>query len=540
MGEVKIMGTTDEIMKTLRGQILPRGSALIAAIALSIRRAVAVPSPIYLLPLTLLLSVPCGAVEIHPNAGTTSATFLKLGIGSRAVGMAGAYTALADDMTALYWNPAGLAQLRRQEMHLTHNESFEDLRHDFAGYARPLANGDVIAGALYGFYTPKDIERRSGLNEDDPFEPITGIEGLFQSYDIAGHAAWARFIKPGIAVGAGLKVLQQTIDDTSAYAAAADLGALYLSPSLPLSIGFAAQHMGTPVKFINKAYDLPFTLRLGGAWRWNRRLTTTVDLSKSIDNYPFAAAGAEYAPIEMMRLRAGYRYRWNGLELGDLSGFSGGIGFNVNMSGSDVRFDYAFMPYGVLGNAHRFSISVCFGAAARTAEPGMPAAERVQERQQTPQLVSNPVVPAKTIEQQTAPLETPGEEYTYVPLRVSSRLRSAGGRHVVYTFKAESAGRSEILEVTALMHVPAPADIAMKFGEKAGTGTVYKHFAFKRNFPAALYAVRGQLRLPADVKPYLVTETGKPVKFVKSKDEGATILYSFTLPGLQPFRVERR
>lgn len=451
--------------------------------------------------------------------------------------MAGAYTALSDDITALYWNPAGLAQLTRQELHITHNESFEDTRHDFAGYARPLANGDVIAGALYGFYTPKDIERRSGLNEDDPFEPVTGVEGLFQSYDIAGHAAWARFVKPQIALGAGLKVLQQTIDDSSAYAAAADLGALYLSPTLPLSIGFAAQHMGTPVKFINKAYDLPFTLRLGGVWRWNRRIVTTLDFSKPIDNFLFAAAGAEYAPVEMLSLRCGYRYRWNGLELGDLSGFSGGIGFNVTLNGSDLKFDYAFTPYGVLGNAHRFSITVGFGAPA-SAKIASAAPGRAPERQQTPTLVANPVVPAKTIEQQSPDISA--DDYTFVALKVSSRLRSAAGRTVVYTFKAESAGRSDILEITALMHVNAPSDIAMKFGEKAGTGTVYKHFAFKRNFPTQLYAVRGLIRLPASIRPVLVTETGKQLKCVKFKDEGEHSIYSFTLPGLEPFRVERR
>ena len=158
----------------------------------------------------------CADVSIPPNAGTTSATFLKYGIGSRAVAMGGAFGGLADDITAMYWNPAGLAQLSNSELSVTHNESFQGINDDFAGYAFHYKKG-VLGVAAYGLYTPTDLERRSGLNENDAYFPISSIEGYFGAYDIAGHVSYARYFKENLSLGASLKLIQETIDSYSAY-----------------------------------------------------------------------------------------------------------------------------------------------------------------------------------------------------------------------------------------------------------------------------------------------------------------------------------
>ena len=64
------------------------------------------------------------AFSLHPSAlfsagvGTTAGQFLRVGLGARAVGLGGAFSALADDVTAIYWNPAGLAQIENREVSL--------------------------------------------------------------------------------------------------------------------------------------------------------------------------------------------------------------------------------------------------------------------------------------------------------------------------------------------------------------------------------------------------------------------------------------
>src|SRR3989339_1181283 len=83
-----------------------------------------------------------------------SFSFLSAGAGARATAMGGAFTALSDDASALYWNPAGLAQLREPELLVVHNESFESIRHDAALFAQPLRRRGVFAAGLYGLYTP--------------------------------------------------------------------------------------------------------------------------------------------------------------------------------------------------------------------------------------------------------------------------------------------------------------------------------------------------------------------------------------------------
>ena len=67
------------------------------------------------------------------RAGISSLQFLKLGAGARAAGMGEAFVAVADDASALYYNPAGLAQFDDNEIMFTHTTWLIDLEHEFLG-----------------------------------------------------------------------------------------------------------------------------------------------------------------------------------------------------------------------------------------------------------------------------------------------------------------------------------------------------------------------------------------------------------------------
>ncbi len=73
----------------------------------------------------------------------TGASFLKIGVGARPLGMGGGYIAIADDVNAIYWNPGGLAQLRKKEISAMHNEWIDDIKYEFVGYAVPLTRIDM-------------------------------------------------------------------------------------------------------------------------------------------------------------------------------------------------------------------------------------------------------------------------------------------------------------------------------------------------------------------------------------------------------------
>jgi|GEM_PF-119217 hypothetical protein len=300
------------------------------------------------------------AVSIHPDAGTTAAAFLKLGAGARASSMAGAFTSIADDATAVYWNPAGLMSVPRREVVAAHNESFEGIRHDYVGYVGGLKGKYRWGAAFYGLYTPADIERRGGLNEDDPFEPLSPVEGYFAAYDAALSVAAARRFGAKLSAGAAVKVINQTIDDRTGRAVASDIGVLY-EYSDEISLAGTIKNAGTSLAVGEKSYPLPLSANLGAAWSKkfpsSGFLRSAVEISFPNDNYPSLRAGAEYFPVEMFAVRAGYRYRFNGPELDDLSGLAVGAGVKI----SDLRLDYSFNPYGALGNSHKITLSAVFG-----------------------------------------------------------------------------------------------------------------------------------------------------------------------------------
>lgn len=310
------------------------------------------------------------AARIYPSEGSTSASFLKIGVGARAVGMAGAYTAVPGDAYAMYWNPAGLAAVPYRTLAFTHNEYFAGMGQEYASYAQPVAApfmlpdggvGSRVAGvSLNYFYTGNDIERRSGLYEGGG--AISPVEGRFGAYDMALAFGYAGDRSRALRTGAAVKLIRQSIDTESAYGAALDLGALYNFERFGrgFTAGFVLQNIGPGLRFVDRTYRLPLTAKAGLSHRLPGGTLLALDLAKPVDNYPSLALGMEHPLGGRLLLRAGYRYRQHGNESGELSGLAFGVGF---VSGR-FTFDYALAPFGELGNTHRFS------AAMRFLEPG--------------------------------------------------------------------------------------------------------------------------------------------------------------------------
>ena len=114
-------------------------------------------------------------------AGGTTASFLKLGSGARAMGLGGAFTAVSDDINALSYNPAGLANLGRSEMGFTRAELVEGVSYNFLGYSRPVAGGNIGLGINY--LGQSVIEGRGASRE---------VTAKFDASDIAVNLAYGR------------------------------------------------------------------------------------------------------------------------------------------------------------------------------------------------------------------------------------------------------------------------------------------------------------------------------------------------------------
>jgi long-subunit fatty acid transport protein len=305
------------------------------------------------------------------GSGTTSAAFLLLGHGARAAAMGNAFTAVADDVSATHWNPAGLASLASQEISAERTLHIQDTSIDRLAYVHPFGldrGGTPQAWALSTVYLQQNgIEQRSA----NTVEP----EGTFGASDFAVGLSYARNLRsfnlPRTSLGVTARSVQQRISGYSARAMSFDAG--LLSQMGPLKLGVAASNMGTAVQFLNQKYPLPAALRLGAAWD-ARALPVTVSLGaekvRGESGWGYHA-GTEFHLSRVLDLRAGYlgmsgqtKRAFKGSspgtigegDLAGLTGMAGGLGFHI----SNYSLDYAFTPYGELGMAHKITLGAKF------------------------------------------------------------------------------------------------------------------------------------------------------------------------------------
>lgn len=292
--------------------------------------------------------------SIASDVGVTGAQFLKIGTGARPMGMGGAFGAIADDGYAAYWNPAGFAQLESSYLSTTYLDYFEDVDFGYLGYAMPYRTWGVI-GLGISYLTLGDIEARTGDTE----QPT----GTFGADDICVTFSYARkemfsASLPGLDLGANLKLIKQKIDDETAQTAAVDLGALYRTQIEPLTIAVNIQNIGQGQKFIKERDPLPLNVKVGGAYRFlDDTLITAVEIDQYIiDQKMYAGLGCEYWLMNLVALRTGYRHGYHTDSLGSVVGLTGGL----SLRAFNFQLDYAFVPFGELGDTHRFSLSAKF------------------------------------------------------------------------------------------------------------------------------------------------------------------------------------
>ncbi len=285
--------------------------------------------------------------DIHENAGTRAMTFLKIGVGAKGIGMGESQVAAADDIYASYWNPAGLVRLQQSQFAVMHNEWFAGIHHEFIGFALPVVDIGTI-GASANFLSYGELQGRDREGNETT---------IFRPYDLALILSYARSFSPSLAFGANAKFLREQIADESGSGIAFDFGGLYTFNELPLAFGFNAQHAGPRVKFIEEAFGLPFTFRFGAAYRsLADALTLTIDVIRPSDNDVAVGMGLGYTIADILQLRTGYKYKIGGNDLGATSGLVGGFGLTLGR----FQIDYAFVPFGVLGSTHRFSLVANF------------------------------------------------------------------------------------------------------------------------------------------------------------------------------------
>lgn len=294
--------------------------------------------------------------SVYAQIGTTAAGFLNTSLGARPSGMGNAFCAVADDVNAVLWNPAGLVLLDRKETSFTYTNlgpvfgsaEFGSMYDGFLGYALPLENDDALALSLQ--YQEQGTVAVTG---DDP--EVIAEYSLGANY--AAIVSYAKNVSSSLSWGANLKFIQARLWEFSDTAYAVDIGGLYRSPQGKLNVGVSLYNMGTELKMgdVEQADPLPQNLKLGLSYRLVKGnpqgLLFAFDVEKptASNTGTNIGLGVEYWYHDTLAVRLGYLRKE-----GEVEGMTQGLGIRYG----NYEIDFANVPWGELGNVQRFSLSI--------------------------------------------------------------------------------------------------------------------------------------------------------------------------------------
>jgi hypothetical protein len=293
------------------------------------------------LPLAGALMALAPGSGLAADPGDTGLAFLKIGVGARAAAMGEAYVAVAQDPSAMYWNPAGIANTPALEFHASHNEWISDVRYEYVGAVQGMRGH-----ALGGFVSLLHMGELEGRDAAGQFTES------FRAYDFSAGVTYGRRVMRTVEVGVTGKFLYERIHDFKATGVAADLGVRYRTPLRGLTLAATATNLGPEMTFEEESFTLPASARIGAAYR-SRALLSGFVLASDV-RFPNDAdvrghLGAELWVHEMIALRGGAKLNYDE-ELGTM-------GFGVRYR--EYELDYAFVPFSdtsELGDTHRFSV----------------------------------------------------------------------------------------------------------------------------------------------------------------------------------------
>ena len=302
--------------------------------------------------------------QIETTVGNTAkvaqsgANFLQIGVSARSTGFGGAFIGLADDASAAFYNPGGLARITDRAFMFTHTTLPAGLKHFFGAVVLPLG-GDNGTLALHSV-----ILTTGDMPVTKAFIGPTGDS--FSATEIAVGLSYSRNMTDKFTLGGTAKFIQQGLSDFTANGVAFDFGTMYLVGYRDLKFGMTIRNFGPNMNFGNREaigfesqdYNLPMDFRMGASIniinQENSKLMFVAQLNQPNDNLVNESVGAEYTWMDMIMFRGGYKIDHDGED------FSAGAGLKIPYGSSYTHFDFSWVRSNDLEDLIRFSLSTSF------------------------------------------------------------------------------------------------------------------------------------------------------------------------------------
>lgn len=342
---------------------------------------------LFVVPVVFLISMQSLSAQGVSKVGTTAASFLEIGIGSRAVSMGGAYVGLADDVTSIYWNPGGLALMPRSEVTFIHNQWLAGINFNYIAGAFPVGSLGTIGASITSISSGEMLVRT--------VENPEGTGEWFETTNMALALGWGRRFTDRFSFGANLKYIEEGIWHMKARSMAVDLGTTFRTQFKDMRIGMSVSNFGGKMQLEGRdtqinydvdeemagnnskisghldtdAWSLPLLFRVGVAGDVVRlphaKLTMTLDAAHPNNYSESVSIGGEATIMNTVFLRAGKTLylsdtNENGSQYSP-QGICLGAGVNYLFTRRmRIKVDYAYGDFGILDHVQRFSLSLVF------------------------------------------------------------------------------------------------------------------------------------------------------------------------------------
>jgi len=320
----------------------------------------------------LLLVVLAAPSAAQQKLAQTGMKFLSVGTDARAVGMAEANTALETNASALFYNPASMARLSGfTSLMLGQTQWIADIKHFYGSVAFSPSGGEF--GVLGVFVQSVDygvFEGTVRANNEQGYLDENDIPGLnFEPNAFLIGVGYARALSEKFFIGGNIKYVRQSLGEalvqvgaekvgntTSVWAF--DFGIIYRTGFKSLNFGMTVHNFSREVRYVNEGFQLPLTFKIGVAINAldfteldqdMHAFLVTVDAAHHRDYPEQVMVGGEYLFMKTLALRIGY------VGPADEHNISYGVGLQTELAKLSFGLDYAYLPFGVFGDVHRFA-----------------------------------------------------------------------------------------------------------------------------------------------------------------------------------------